>query len=767
MSSLVDTLASCESPFIQGFTKYAVEHRWTEAQLLAAVENSSRAFPQVRAELQKVALDPSKLVGLFQGAGKVVGKLAPKAAPVVAKAAPAAAPAAAAAAPAVAKVAPALTGTVAKAAPAVTPAATQAPAAASKIPWPSSVPKPTTDKIPWPNPVPKPRMAAAPKPSPAPAAPAATAAPTPTLAATPAAAAPAAAAPAAAVADAATGAAAQAAPMTMSQRIRSLWPGSKPPTDGKIPWPNSVPGMNTPAAPAAAAAPVAEAAEAAAVAAGKPIGWGGRIANVAKHTAANAAVGAGTGYVSSGGDTDAAMQGGVMGGVTGMFGGPGNLGMSAVSGGLAGAPRLLGRFAEPLEAAPAAAPGEAALGATAKPAGSPAEAAPGAAVLGATAKPAGSPADAAPGAAVLGSPPRAWYLIGNGSATAKPAASPSSTASAPPAPAKAAAPPAGQAATPPAAAPPAAAPPAAGAPDWSNPDNLFTHAQDPEKHAQLAAQLTQNDQQIISQAQAGNVDPQHLHNTVMGHLAMSAVQDGLTPDQLKQKASEITGKLMTDGKLSPEELHEVVQSPTMQKQLGELAKQENITDPNSLYGHLQSMASTPDGIMKLGAMMLGIPLALYGLGNMNSPGGILAMLLGGAGIAHGMGAFGGDGIASGVTSLMGQIPNPLSQAATIQAKPAASPPAAAPPAAAPPAPPAGNTMSGLELAMQHPEVVHKHLLDRDWRTRFMFPTPDSVKAFAQRAQKDPSVIDNMWGPSAEQKKQLAAAMAQQFPRPGA
>jgi len=678
MSSLVDTLASCESPFIQGFTKYAVEHRWTEAQLLAAVENSSRAFPQVRAELQKVALDPSKLVGLFQGAGKVVGKLAPKAAPVVAKAAPAAAPAAAAAAPAVAKVAPALTGTVAKAAPAVTPAATQAPAAASKIPWPSSVPKPTTDKIPWPNPVPKPRMAAAPKPSPAPAAPAATAAPTPTLAATPAAAAPAAAAPAAAVADAATGAAAQAAPMTMSQRIRSLWPGSKPPTDGKIPWPNSVPGMNTPAAPAAAAAPVAEAAEAAAVAAGKPIGWGGRIANVAKHTAANAAVGAGTGYVSSGGDTDAAMQGGVMGGVTGMFGGPGNLGMSAVSGGLAGAPRLLGRFAEPLEAAPA-----------------------------------------------------------------------------------------GQAATPPAAAPPAAAPPAAGAPDWSNPDNLFAHAQDPEKHAQLAAQLTQNDQQIISQAQAGNVDPQHLHNTVMGHLTMSAVQDGLTPDQLKQKASEITGKLMTDGKLSPEELHEVVQSPTMQKQLGELAKQENITDPNSLYGHLQSMASTPDGIMKLGAMMLGIPLALYGLGNMNSPGGILAMLLGGAGIAHGLGAFGGDGVASGVTSLMGQIPNPLNQAATIQAKPAAAPPAAAPPAAAPPAPPAGNTLSGLELAMQHPEVVHKHLLDQDWRTRFMFPTPDSVKAFAQRAQKDPSVIDNMWGPSAEQKKQLAAAMAQQFPRPGA
>jgi hypothetical protein len=294
---------------------------------------------------------------------------------------------------------------------------------------------------------------------------------------------------------------------------------------------------------------------------------------------------------------------------------------------------------------------------------------------------------------------------------------------------------------------------------------LFQHAQDPANREMFQQQLAQNDKLLMEQHAAGNVDPKHLQQTVMGHLTDAALADGDTPENLQRSAAAFTQKLSQDGQITPEEMQQVVQSPTMKKQLTELAQKNNITDPNSLWGMVQQMAGTPQGIMQLGSMMLGIPLALYGIGNMNSPGGILAGLLGGGAIAHGIGAFGGQNL-MGATSLYGQIPSGGGQAAKITPM---QPPQPAPGNADVPAGPGPQAVTGLELATSNPAAAHKKLLQAAPDASYLFPNPDALQQFAKMAKQDPQKanqwLDSWRGPfnmslSAVQKQQLTQAMAQ-------
>lgn len=204
-----------------------------------------------------------------------------------------------------------------------------------------------------------------------------------------------------------------------------------------------------------------------------------------------------------------------------------------------------------------------------------------------------------------------------------------------------------------------------------DPHQMWSQVQDPETRKLFGQQLMSQQQQLLEQAKNGQVDGGQVKNVLMGHAAMSAAEQGMKPDELISKAQATLENIQQNG-ITPETAQQIFQGDAGKKLAQSLIDQGNVRSwPELLKAGGDWITQNP---MQGGMMLLGIPMALWGLTqSMSGNGGmgsLLAMLGGGAMAAHGAGMFGGEG---GLMQALGAPkPNATPKSIPVAQAPAAS-----------------------------------------------------------------------------------------------
>jgi hypothetical protein len=219
---------------------------------------------------------------------------------------------------------------------------------------------------------------------------------------------------------------------------------------------------------------------------------------------------------------------------------------------------------------------------------------------------------------------------------------------------------------------------------------------DPMRQEQFSARLDQDFAQFHEALSQGKpVDPQALQRYMNAKIVLNHVREGKThPEDINkslQANAQTASQVLTSGAVTQETLRAVLQNPDGQMLANRVAQTQAQLDGTAtpapapdFMTTLTSMAS--NNPMQLAGLVLGIPMALFGLSRMSDDDpvtGMIAMLLGAAGIGGGMGMFGGgnmvDTLLGAATGAAGEkpqkpelIPPQLAQEAPEPAEPPAS-----------------------------------------------------------------------------------------------
>lgn len=184
-------------------------------------------------------------------------------------------------------------------------------------------------------------------------------------------------------------------------------------------------------------------------------------------------------------------------------------------------------------------------------------------------------------------------------------------------------------------------------------DVMSVHQQitaDPEMASAFQSRLDGMGQQLAQAAAQGQpIQPQQLEEFAIGQAALTAAQQGKDPGQLAEEAKQLVAKLSGDGKIDMNDVRALTQSASGKEALNAFAEQTNPGSAGELFSAFgQFVQQSPE---KAIAMMIGIPMALWGASQvMSGEGGMMPILLSVLGI--GAGVYGSGALDQGGGGLM-------------------------------------------------------------------------------------------------------------------